>query len=194
MLLPRLPSSLARDGEAECSTPDSGGSVGAARAAVLSPRSPPCPGRARGLGAPGSARVRPGSQVRTRPGREGGERGRPVRSRVAGPRPSGVGPGAWPACGAPAGTSPRAGAHPGGGGGRNGRAPTDSAPAPDLGRDRERLGKFGPVPRRSWRREERAQPGASPARSALRAARAWAPPRPPPAPPSGQRRSPASQW
>lgn len=90
MLLPRLSSSLARGGEAECSTPDSGGSVGAARAAVLStPGRRPCPRRARGLGAPGCY-----SRPAQEPGKgsAGGRGGRgwvggPRRSLVSGPRP-----------------------------------------------------------------------------------------------------------
>lgn len=83
--MPWLSSSLARGGEAECSTPDSGGSVGAApRAAVPSnPGSRPCPRRARGLGAPGSC-SRPAWEPGKGPGRRPRGRGRgagPSRSR-----------------------------------------------------------------------------------------------------------------
>lgn len=109
MLLPRLSSSLARGGEAECSTPDSGGSVGAARAAVLStPGLRPCPRRARASAPPAAARARLGSQVRARPEAAGGEGGSgslpplPPRSRVS----RRLGAEALTACRAPLGTVP----------------------------------------------------------------------------------------
>lgn len=193
MLLPRLSSSLARDGEAECSTPDSGGSVGAARAAVLSPsRLRSCPRRARGLCAPGCF---------SRPAREpgkgpaGGRGGRGCGGRpaalaspdISGPRPSrGRGPGGRPACRSHTGSSvPELGPARAAAAGASFPGSHGLGARPQLRLGHERLGKFGPVPRRSWHQKKQgAARSVSGILSPGRAARAWGAPGPKLPPPN----------
>jgi hypothetical protein len=98
VLLPCVSSSLAPRGEAECSTPDSGGSVGAARAAVPTPAAAVAVLVARGFGVPAAARARPGSQVGVRRAaaageREGGEREEGARPAALASRPGARGRG-----------------------------------------------------------------------------------------------------
>lgn len=96
MLLAQPPSvcpSLARAAEAECSTPDSGGSVEAARASVLS--NPGCclPLLPRALHPPAAARE-PGKEPGVRrEWREGRAEARPVGGGLTGRGPARIGPG-----------------------------------------------------------------------------------------------------